>query len=158
MRRIRLCLAALIAMPGAGGATAGASAESAALDNPSAFEQAYGASFFDFDACGDGLSGRIYREVLVEKLVHCPFTDEAKARFRTRSAVQRRKSGEIIRALIERTGGMPVRLEGMTRTCREQMDSPEYQAVRSRLEAYSAGAASRDDVMPWPCDASEITP
>jgi hypothetical protein len=45
-----------------------------------------------------------------------------------------------------------------TRTCREQMDSSEYQAVRSRLEAYSAGAASRDDVMPWPCDAGEITP
>jgi hypothetical protein len=51
-----------------------------------------------------------------------------------------------------------MRLEGMTRTCREQMDSPEYQAVRLRLDAYSAGAAGRDDVVPGPCDADRITP
>ena len=128
------------------------------LDRIDAFEQAYGASFFEFDACGDGLSGRIYRQALTDRLMHCPFTDAAKARFRTRAAMQRRKSGEIIRELIEQTGGMPMRLEGMTRTCREQMDSPEYQAVRSRLDAYSAGTASRDDVVPSPCDADRITP
>ena len=148
MRRIALCLAALFAAAGAG----------TALDNTRAFEQAYGASFFDFDACGDGLSGRIYRQALVDKLMHCPFTDEAKARFRTRSAMQRRKSGEMIRALIEQTGGMPVRLEGMTRTCREQMDSPEYQAIRARLEAYSTGSVGRDDIVPWSCEAAQIIP
>jgi hypothetical protein len=152
---MRLCLAVAAVMLGASTAMADAGA---VLDRTDAFEQAYGASFFEFDACGDGLSGRIYRQALTDRLMHCPFTDAAKARFRTRAAMQRRKSGEIIRELIEQTGGMPVRLEGMARTCREQMDSPEYQAVRSRLEAYSAGAAGRDDVVPSPCDADRITP
>jgi hypothetical protein len=130
----------------------------AALDRTDAFEQAYGASFFEFDACGDGLSGRIYRQALTDKLMHCPFSDAAKGRFRVRAAMQRRKSGEMIRALIEQTGGLPIRLEGMTRTCREQIDSPEYQAVRSRLDAYSAGSAGCDDVVPTPCDATQIAP
>ena len=130
----------------------------AALERTDAFEQAYGASFFEFDACGDGLSGRLYRQALTDRLMHCPFTDAAKARFRTRAAMQRRKSSEIIRELIEQTGGMPVRLEGMTRTCREQMDSPEYRAVQSRLDAYSAGTAGRDDIVPAPCDADRIAP
>ena len=139
---MRLCLAALAVVLGTSTVTADTGA---ALDRIDAFEQAYGASFFEFDACGDGLSGRIYRQALTDRLMHCPFTDAAKARFRTLAAMQRRKSGEIIRELIEQTGGMPVRLKGMTRTCREQMDSPEYRAVRSRLDVYSAGTASRDE-------------
>jgi hypothetical protein len=155
MYRFWLCLVVLAAMVSISTAMADGGA---ALDRTDAFEQAYGASFFEFDACGDGLSGRLYRQALTDRLMHCPFTDAAKARFRTRAAMQRRKSGEIIRELIEQTGGMPVRLEGMTRTCREQMDSPEYQAVRLRLDAYSAGAAGRDDVVPGPCDADRITP
>jgi hypothetical protein len=155
MYRSWLCLVVVAATFSTSTAMADADA---ALDRTDAFEQAYGASFFEFDACGDGLSGRLYRQALTDRLMHCPFTDAAKARFRTRAAMQRRKSGEIIRELIEQTGGMPVRLEGMTRTCREQMDSPEYQAVRARLDAYSAGAAGRDDVVPTPCDAARITP
>jgi hypothetical protein len=155
MYRFWLCLVVLAAMVSISTAMADGGA---ALDRTDAFEQAYGASFFEFDACGDGLSGRLYRQALTDRLMHCPFTAAAKARFRTRAAMQRRKSGEIIRELIEQTGGMPVRLEGMTRTCREQMDSPEYQAVRSRLDAYSTGAASRDDVVPSPCDADRIAP
>ncbi len=158
MRGIRLALAALIAMSGVFVWRIEAGAESAALGRTDAFEQAYGASFFYFDGCGDGLAGRIYRQALVDKLMHCPFTDEARARFRTRSTMQRRKSAEMIRQMIEQTGGLPVRLQGMTSTCREQMDSPEYQAVRARLEAYSAGTASRDDIVPSPCDAAQITP
>ena len=138
----------LVVLPAMFSTSAALADGGAALERIGAFEQAYGASFFEFDACGDGLSGRLYRQALTDRLMHCPFTDAAKARFRTRAAMQRRKSGEIIRELIEQTGGMPVRLEGMTRTCREQMDSPEYQAVRARLDAYSAGAAGRDDVVP----------
>ena len=158
MRGIRLALAVLVAMFGVSVWRIDAGAESAGLDRTDAFEQAYGASFFEFDGCGDGLSGRIYRQALVDKLMHCPFTDDAKARFRTRSTMQRRKSAEMIGQMIEQTGGLPVRLQGMTRTCREQMDSPEYRAIRARLEAYSAGTASRDDIVPSPCEAAQITP
>jgi hypothetical protein len=158
MRGIRLTLAVLVGIFGASVWRIDAGAETAALDRTHAFEQAYGASFFDFDGCGDSLSGRIYRQALVDKLMHCPFTDDAKARFRNRSTMQRRKSAAMIGQMIEQTGGLPVRLQGMSRTCREQMDSPDYEAIRSRLEAYAAGTASRDDIVPLPCDASQIAP
>ena len=128
------------------------------LDNTRPFEHAYGASFYYFDACGDGLSGGTYRRALVDKLMHCPFTDAAKARFAVRAGMQSKKARELIRDLIEQTGGLPVRLEGMRRTCREQMDSPEYRELSNRLEAYEAGSADRDDVVPAACSAIEITP
>lgn len=60
--------------------------------------------------------------------------------------------------LIEDQGGLPMRLEGMTRTCREQMDSPEYQEVRGRLDKFASGKAGPDVVFAQPCDAAEITP
>jgi hypothetical protein len=41
----------------------------------------------------------------------------------------------MIAALIERNGGMPVRIEGMTRTRHEQINSPEYRDLRACLDA-----------------------
>lgn len=155
MRRIWFCLAMLA---GIGCATADETAGPAALERTDAFEKAYAASFYEFDACGDSLGGRIYRSALVEKLKLCPFTPEARKRFQARSALQRRKSSEIMAKLIEANGGLPVRLEGMTRTCREQRDSPEYRAVRSGLDDYAAGKAGADRVVGQPCDAAEISP
>jgi hypothetical protein len=60
--------------------------------------------------------------------------------------------------LIEDNGGLPMRLEGMTRSCREQFDSPEYRLVRSRLDDFSSGKLGSDAVITQPCDAPEITP
>ena len=69
---MRLYLAVLAVMLG----TSTVMADSgAALDRTDAFEQTYGASFFEFDACGEGLSGRIYRQALTDRvmtLVHSP--------------------------------------------------------------------------------------
>ncbi len=123
-----------------------------------AFEAAYAASFYQFDACGDGLAGRAYRQALSQKVAQCPFTPDVKKRFVLRAAAQRKKSGEAMAKLIDDKGGLPVRLDGMTRTCREQMESPEYQAVRTRLDDFTAGKAGADSVIPAPCDAAEITP
>jgi len=128
------------------------------LENTRAFEQAYAASFYQFDACGDGLTGRSYRFALSARVRQCPFTDAAKTRFVARAAAQRRKSAEAISKLIETSGGLPVRLAGMTRTCREQMDSPEYRELRNRLDAFSAGRLKADAVVAQPCDAAEIDP
>jgi hypothetical protein len=130
----------------------------AALEHTGAFENAYAASFYEFDACGDGIAGRIYRGALVEKLKQCPFSAEAKKRFLVRATAQRRKSSQAMAKMIEDTGGLPVRLEGMTRSCREQADSPEYRVVRSRLDDYSVGKSGPDAVVAQPCDATEITP
>jgi hypothetical protein len=128
------------------------------LTNTRAFDQAYAASFYQFDACGDWLTGRAYREALTAKVRQCPFSADAKSRYQARSAAQRRKSSEAIAKLIDDNGGLPMRLEGMTRTCREQIESPDYQALRGKLEAVSAGTSGVDAVVPQPCDAAEITP
>jgi hypothetical protein len=155
MRAIWFCLLVLAAIP-MGSATV--TADEAGAGSTAAFDKAYAASFYQFDACGDGIAGRIYRNALAAKLKQCPFSAEAKARFQVRSAAQRRKSSQVMAKLIEDNGGLPVRLDGMTRTCREQMDSPEYRTVRSRLDDYTAGKAGPDTVVPQPCDAAEITP
>jgi hypothetical protein len=60
--------------------------------------------------------------------------------------------------LIEDNDGLPVRLDGMTRTCPEQRDSPEYRTVRGRLEDFSAGNSGPGAVVTEPCEAAEITP
>ena len=132
--------------------------EPAPLQNTGAFEKAYAASFYEFDACGDGVAGKIYRSALADRLRQCPFTDAAKKRFQSRAAAQRRQSGQAMAKLIETNGGLPARLEGMTRTCREQRDSPEYQQIRGRLDDFSAGKLGSDAVVAQPCDAAEITP
>jgi hypothetical protein len=128
------------------------------LERTDAFEQAYAASFYEFDACGDGLGGRIYRTALSDRVRQCPFSDTAKKRFQMRAAAQRRKSSQMMAKLIEDHGGLPVRLDGMTRSCREQADSAEYRLVRSRLDDFSAGKLGSDGVVTQACDAPEITP
>jgi len=159
MRVIGFCL---LMLAGAATGLAAAKADDAAkptiLERTDAFDRAYAASFYDFDACGDGIAGRIYRKALTEKLTQCPFSSDAKKRFQMRSAAQRRKSSQVMAKLIDDNGGLPVRLEGMTRTCREQIDSPEYRQVRGELDAYAAGKAGPDAVVAQPCDAPEITP
>jgi hypothetical protein len=155
MRAMWFCLLVLAGIP-MGSATV--AADEASLGSAAAFDRAYAASFYQFDACGDGIAGRIYRSALVAKLKECPFTAETRARFQVRSAAQRRKSSQMMAKLIEDNGGLPMRLDGMTRTCREQMDSPEYRAVRSRLDDYAAGKSGPDSVVAQPCDAAEITP
>lgn len=52
------------------------------LEHTEAFDKAYAASFPEFDACGDGIAGRIYRNALTAKLRRCPFSAEAKKGFR----------------------------------------------------------------------------
>jgi hypothetical protein len=132
--------------------------EPALLERTDAFDKAYGASFYEFDACGDGIAGRIYRSALVDKLKQCAFSEAARKRFQLRATAQRRKSNQVMAKLIEDNGGLPMRLEGMTRSCREQFDSPEYRLVRSRLDDFSSGKLGSDAVITQPCDAPEITP
>lgn len=128
------------------------------LERIDAFERAYAASYYRFDACGDEIACRTYRKALVERFAQCPFSAAAKARFRTRSAAQRQKSIDAMAKLIKDNDGLPVRLDGMVRTCREQTDSLEYRAVRARLEDFSAGKSGPEAVVGAPCDTAEITP
>ncbi len=133
-------------------------AQAAPPDHTDAFERAYATSFYAFDACGDGVAGRIYRQALSARLGQCPFSDAAKARFRERATMQRRKASGAINAMIEENGGLPNRLDGMTQTCHEQRSSDTYRAVRSRLDDYAAGKAPVAAIVPEPCEAEIISP
>ena len=149
-----LCCVSLLVGP----ITAAAKADEAPLQRTTAFEQAYGASFYQFDACGDEVAGRDFRKALVEKLKQCPFSEDAKQRAEVRFAAQRQISRRAMDKLIDDHGGLPSRLPGMTQNCREQLESPAYRQVRLRLDAYAAGRSGPDPVVPQPCDATEITP
>ena len=150
MRRAALLLAAALSI--------GSARADALLTDTQAFEQADAASFYQFDACGDGLSGAAFRQALREKFAHCPFDPAARAAFARRMQLQQRKSSELLAQLIDQHSGLPVQLEGMARTCHEQRSSPEYGRVQAALVQYGKGEASAESVLPGLCDAAEITP
>jgi hypothetical protein len=151
---MRFVVSALVAM----GIFVNAARAEGPPQDTTAFEQAYGLSFYVFDACGDGLAGRIWRRALVERFDQCQFSPEARAKFKRRSTAQRVKASKAIQGMIEEHGGLPIRLDGMSQTCREQQDSAPYQTLRSRLEAYDDGAMTSAALITAPCDAGTITP
>jgi hypothetical protein len=123
-----------------------------------AFQNAYAVSFYGFDACGDQVAGRMFRKALTDKFAACPFAPAIRAHFQQWSTAQRARSSRAIAGLIDRNGGLPVRLDGMSVSCREQRASPTYLALRDRLEQYAAGTVTADAVIPESCDAPVITP
>jgi hypothetical protein len=154
MRRTRLAAAAALLLCG----PALAQTAPAALDNPDAFERGFALSLYQFDACGDPLAGLLFRRALNARFAQCPFSPAARTRYARRTAAEQAKVDERLRKLIEQRGGLPMRLEGMTMTCRQQQESPDYRALRARLEDFSAGRAPAQTIFPAPCDAAEIVP
>jgi hypothetical protein len=128
------------------------------LENTRAFDRAFAASFYVFDACGDGKYGLIFRRALAARFAQCPFTPQARATHQRRIALQAKRSREMMNALIEKTGGAPNRLPGMDETCRQRQAAADYRSVRERLEKYTEGALTAQDVIPAACDADAITP
>ncbi|MBK1662349.1 hypothetical protein [Paracraurococcus ruber] len=136
----------------------GLSAPARALDDIAAFERGFAVSLWQFDACGDGLAGRIFRQALAERMAHCPFSAEARERYRTRTRAEFRKARERMTEMVEARGGLPDRLEGMGGTCRALQDSAPYREFRALLERYSEGGVPAEAVIPAACDAPDILP
>ena len=132
--------------------------QSAPLENTTAFERSYAASYYALDACGDSEHGRLFRQVLVDRFRQCPFTPAARDAFKIHAARLREKSVNRISDLIEANGGLLTKVEGMTMTCREHQHLPEYVELAIRLDKYAAGQLAAIDVAPAPCDAETITP
>jgi hypothetical protein len=149
---------ALVAGLAGGWAHADEAAPAGSLTDPSAFERAYGASFYGFDACGESLTGKEFRSVLADKFAHCPFTAEARQHFARWTRGQRAKSTQVIQDMIIEHGGLPVRLDGMALTCHEQFMSPANQQLRAVLDRYQQGQADANAILPGACDAAEIAP
>ncbi|MGI4945733.1 MAG: hypothetical protein ACRYHQ_35095 [Janthinobacterium lividum] len=128
------------------------------LDRTDAFEHSFADSYYTFDACGDGLAGRIYRRALQERFAACPFTPAARTRYGARLRAQAAKSRQAIEDMIEQRGGLPVQLEGTNATCHAQEADEGYRKLRSQLLAYSAGSLPATAVLPSTCDADAIGP
>ena len=128
------------------------------LTDTAAFEQADAASFYNLDACGDSLDGRLYRRALLEKFLDCPFSTEARARFARWSQAQQRHSRELMAKVVDDTGGLPSRLPGMAQTCQEHLSSPAVTELRATLQQYSAGELTAAALLPAACDAPSMEP
>ncbi len=128
------------------------------LDRPDAFERAYAVSTYSFDACGDPLAGRVFRRALAEKFAHCPFSPEARSRFREQTRAQLAKTRQAMESMIEDHGGLPMQLDGMPLTCHEQQASDGYKRFRSLLDQYAQGSLPAEAVIAAPCDAPDLAP
>jgi uncharacterized protein with von Willebrand factor type A (vWA) domain len=135
-----------------------AAASAAPPDDARAFDRAFAASFYTFDACGDAKYGLIFRKALAERFAQCPFSEKARQAHQRRIVLQAKKSRDHIKALIEETGGVPMRLPGMDQTCRERQAEPDYVAARARLDRYSDGELTLANLLPAGCDADVIAP
>jgi hypothetical protein len=130
----------------------------AALEDTAAFEHGFAVSLYQFDACGDPLAGRMFRQALAERFARCPYTAAARERFARRSRAEEAKVRRTLAELVEREGGLPRQMAGMTESCHAQQASPAYRAFRGRLEAYALGAAPAEAILPAACDARDILP
>lgn len=128
------------------------------LDRPDAFEHAYDLSLYQFDGCGDALAGRIYRRVLAVRFAQCPFTAEARGRYAKRTQAHLAIARQRMDDMIDRAGGLPVQLDGMTTTCHAHKTSDVYREFRAQLEAFNAGKLPANVIIPAPCDASDLAP
>ena len=135
-----------------------ASVRAETLDDTKAFDHAFAASFYTYDACGEGKYGVIFRKALDARFAECPFTPQARAAHLRRNRLQSEKSHDMMNALIEQTGGMPTRLPGMEETCRQQQKEPDYVATREKLARFADGALKPEDILPGPCDADVVAP
>lgn len=127
-------------------------------DRTEAFERSAGESYYTFDACGDGLAGRLYRRALAERFTACPFAPAARARHGQRMQAQRDKARAAIDGMIENQGGLPVQLGGMSETCHAHWAEEGYGRLRHRLLQYAAGEVPAAAIVAAPCDAPAITP
>ena len=132
--------------------------EGPVLDRPDAFERASAVSTFSFDACGDTLAGRVFRRALAEKFAHCPFSSEARLRFRERTEAQLAKTRRAMASMIEDRGGLPMQLDGMPLTCHEQQASDGYKRFRGLLDQYAQGTLPAEAIIAAPCDAPDLAP
>ncbi|MDO9711138.1 hypothetical protein [Paracraurococcus lichenis] len=149
MRRAVLAAALLLAGP---------AAAQAPLDNPAAFERGFAVSLWQFDACGDALAGRMFRQALAERFARCPFTETARRHYQQWTRAEMQLARQKMTARVEEHGGLPAQVEGMPGTCRAHQSSELYRSFRTLLERYSEGDAPAEAVLPAACDAADILP
>ena len=150
--------AGLVALLLSGAPVAAHAQASGPPDHTEAFERSVAESYYTFDACGDGLAGRLYRRALAERFVACPFAPAARARYGLRLQAQGDKARKAIGEMVEDQGGLPVQLDGLSGTCHAHWADEGYGRLRRRLLQYAAGDLPATAIVAAPCDAPVITP
>ncbi len=119
-----------------------------------AFNVAYGMSYYGFDGCGDSLNGSILRRAVTERVDHCPFSAAAKTAFHLWAARQNERMADQVQRYVATRGQLPERLDGMKRSCREEMASPEHQQAAALLARYARGDIPVTAVIMGACNQS----
>jgi hypothetical protein len=78
-------------------------------DATSAFEQAFATSLFAFDACGDDLTGEMFRKALAAKMALCPIPEEAMKRYQQRTAFLLKKEQDRIKRSSRSAAAYPTK-------------------------------------------------
>jgi len=128
------------------------------LDRPDAFEHAYALSLYQFDACGDPMAGQLYRRALAARFAQCPFSPDARGRYTQQTQAHLARTRQWMEDMVERDGGLPVQLKGMTTTCHALQASGPYVEFRGLLDAFNAGTLTADAIIPAACDAPDLAP
>jgi hypothetical protein len=145
---------------GAVSRVAWAESTSERLTDPTAFEVAYGLSFMEFDECGDGEAGRLFRRAVVERFEQCPFTPEAKAKFQAfRLETLEHLASEYAQAWAQEMKPNPLRMgefnpDGTPASCEDHRRTPRYTERRDQLLRYARGEITAEQVTTDPCDVS----
>lgn len=134
------------------------------LTDPTAFEVGYGLSFMEFDECGDGEAGRLFRRAIVERVEQCPFTPEAKAKFQAfrLETLEYLASGYAAAWAQERKPD-PLRTgefnpDGTPASCDDHRRTARYVQRRDQLLRYGRGEVTAEQVLTEPCDVSPGAP
>jgi hypothetical protein len=134
--------------------TASASAETTKLTGTARFQAAFQGSFYGFDACGDAANGKLYRKALVDKVKHCPYTQDTKAAFSEwADAAETEGSAEMKRYIAEHEI-LPPRMDPRKANCIAEKQDVAYRQILALLAQYAKGATRADAVVPGACDAS----
>jgi len=107
-------------------------------------------SFYEFDVCGDGEAGRIFRRLVIEKIKACSYSAAAREKFRAHifnTAEEFAAALLLARAegRLDQLKGPPAMEEekinpnGGPKSCTEYLRMPTYLERRGRLMRYKRG-------------------
>jgi hypothetical protein len=104
---------------------------------------------FTLDVCGDQDHGEMLRKAIAARVESCPFTTDAKQKFRERAAENEARARAQIRQFIELNGGLPERLKHTEESCAEYIGEVSLVRSREHLQRYFRGEISIADVNLW---------
>jgi hypothetical protein len=117
------------------------------LENTNAFAVAYAMSFQSYDTCGDTRRGEIAREAILQKLMACPFTPDAKAHFQ-----------EWLAVAFPKMEALGHGLRNSERNCAAIRANRQYSATIAGLDHFQVDKRTLPSAVGFPCDMIPVFP